>query len=393
MIKKIALISSIALGIVNISEACTEVFIHKDNASVVGRTMDFPINIGIFTIGYNKGVHQVSSYMDKAYPDLKVAEWDVKYPFMGREIFSTGLLVDGANDQGLSASFLYLPGTEYPKYDPSNKKAVLSFYDLVNYTLATSKDVNEALENISKYQIISSSVAVAPDIALKDAPLHFSLRDKFGNSAVIEFINGKINVYKGEEAGNVLTNYPTLPEQLKNLLNYNSLINYNKDEQKAKFGNIPGFKLTIESSSLRDNIASMVGIPGDYSPPSRFVRATYLEKNVPEMSYPQDYKYMMGHILNSVTVPYSPEPNSTATQWQTIKDLNSNTISYKNILYLYNGKLIVAEGNENTYNIDQIFSTGLETIGASGKLQKKVTNPQDYNYYAIEALEKGLKVE
>jgi len=297
-----------------------------------------------------------------------------------------GLLLDGANNQGLSASFLYLPGTKYPEYNSKDKRDSLSFFDLINYTLATSKDVDEALKNIAKYQILSSSFIVTNNIALINTPLHLSLKDKGGNSAVIEAINGKLNIYTGDKAGNILTNSPDLPDQFKNLSNYNSLLNYNKAEQKAKFGDIPGFEVMIKTSSLRNNIIYMVGIPGDYSPPSRFVRAAFLEKNIPEFDYPNDYTYMVNHLLNSVTVPYSTLSNSTATLWKTQKDLLNNTISYTNILYLYNGKLIATNPNKMELNINQIFNTGLKTLDANDKLTKQVTDLGEYKYYTMNEL-------
>ena len=130
--------------------------------------------------------------MDKNHPRIDVAKWKTKYPYLGREIFDTGLLLDGANNEGLSAAFLYLPGTKYPNYNPNDTRKSLSFFDLVSFTLATSKDVNEALNNISKYQILSSSFIVKNNIAIQNAPLHLTLKDKSGHSAVIESINGKL---------------------------------------------------------------------------------------------------------------------------------------------------------------------------------------------------------
>lgn len=371
---------------VNTVEACTEVFVNRSNTKMVGRTMDFPINMGNTIVGYNRDNHQVSAYFDKKFPNAKVAEWDVKYPFLGREIFGTGLILDGQNNQGLSAAYLYLPGTKFHQYDPSEPSATLSFYDLATYALATSKNVDEALKNIAKYQISGGSIMVEDGIAVSDVPIHMSLKDKTGNSAVIEVINGKLNIYKGDKAGNVLTNYPDLPGQLKNLSNYNCLLNYNKEKQKAKFGDIPGFQVMIDSASLRDNIVSMIGIPGDYSPPSRFVRATFLEKNIPNLNYPSDYNYMIRNILNSVTVPYSNLPNSTATQWHTIKDLESNKITYENVLFLYNGKLITAEDNMATYNLNQIFSTGVKSVNGNGKLNSQMKNVENVKFYTMDEL-------
>lgn len=386
---KRTLLITLPLMISGTVEACTEVFVHRSNTNMVGRTMDFPINMGNTIVAYNKGYHQVSAYFNKKFPDAKVAEWDVKYPFLGREIFETGLVLDGANTQGLSAAYLYLPDTKFPQYNPSETRLTLSFYDLATYALATSKNVDEALNNIAKYQISGGSIMVEEGIAVSDVPIHMSLKDKTGNSAVIEAINGKLHIYKGEKAGNVLTNYPELPGQFKNLANYNSLLNYNKKEQKAKFGDIPGYKVMIDSSSLRNNIVSMIGIPGDYSPPSRFVRATFLEKNIPTMNYTSDYIYMIQHILNSVTVPYSILPNSTATQWHTLKDLDHNEITYKNILFLYKGKLISARNNIASYNLNQIFSTGVKSINGKGKLKSQIKNAENIKFYTMDELTAG----
>ncbi|MBA4697420.1 MAG: linear amide C-N hydrolase [Legionella sp.] len=365
--------------------ACTEVFLYRNNVALIGRTMDFPINVSTNMVGYNKGIKQVSTYMRPTSNDAtKVAEWTVDYPYLGREILNTGLIVDGANVEGLSAAFLYLPGTQYPSDSTATDKSTLSFFDLGSFALATSKNVDEALANIQKHRISKSALAISPKIAIKDAPLHLSLKDKHGHSAVIEAINGELKIYRGEKAGKILTNWPPLPEQYKNLENYRSLLNYDQNAQKSKFANIPGFEVMMESSSLRDNIKSMVGIPGDYSPPSRFVRATYLEKNIPFMKEPNNYYYPMEHILNSVFVPYSALPNSTATLWYTIKDLTHNRITYKNSMFLYQGKLSFIGNVVETIDLNQLFSTGVKTINGEGKLSQAIDQPENYTYYSVD---------
>jgi choloylglycine hydrolase len=390
--KKLLIFAAASLGIINPNlEACTEVLVHRDNVTIVGRTLDFPISVGIQIAGYNKGLKQVSTYMSTENTDVNLGSWEVKYPYMGRELFNTGLLMDGANNQGLSAAVLYLPGSIYPTYNPESDKPVLSFFDIVSFSLATSANVDEALENIAKYQFLDSPVIISDTVAITEIPLHLTLKDKSGNSAVIESINGKFNIYKGKKAGNVLTNQPQFSDQLKNLANYNSLLNYNKNEQKEKFGDIPGFKVMMQASELRSNIAAMVGIPGDYSPPSRFVRATFLEKTMPKMNNTNDYAYLVEHILDSVTVPYSGKANSTATLWQTEKNLIDNTIKYKDLLYLYNGKIIVADENINSYNMNEIFSTGIPSINGTNKLQKPISNPQNYKLYTMQDFTSGKK--
>ena len=93
------------------------------------------------------------------------------------------------------------------------------------------------------------------------APLHYSVHDAGGKSIVIEYVDGKLHVY--DNAVGVLTNSPTYEWHIQNLRNYVNLTAENA--KPVKIGNVT-YAGTGQGSGLH-------GLPGDPTPPSRFVMA------------------------------------------------------------------------------------------------------------------------
>ncbi|KEI35838.1 linear amide C-N hydrolase [Allofrancisella frigidaquae] len=300
---------------------CTSVFINKNGYKVEARSMDFPINIA-FENGWSYvNVENTTDIVIDAVniPKDQLTSWKNKYGYFGRFGFDKRI-TDGMNTQGLSLSILYLHGTIYPKYDPKDKRPVIAIYDITNFLLAVAKDVPEALTLIENHQIVNSAVELEPGIFVTGIPLHISLRDKYGNSAVLEFINGKIKIYP--KAGDVLTNAPTYDWHLENIKEYKSLL---KPQSKSKFADKTVNYNDVANSS-RPEVAQLIGMPGDFSAASRFIRAYILSSLMPEpKSNREAYFHATSIIANTSVPPYE----KSMTLWTTIKDLNNLTIAYK----------------------------------------------------------------
>lgn len=254
---------------------CTNVFINKNEYKVEARSMDFPINIA-FENGWDYvGIENTTNVIIDAdkIPIEKLTSWKNKYGYFGRFGFDRSI-VDGLNTQGLSFSVLYLDITKYPMYDPKGKRPVLAIYDIGNFLLAMAKDVTEALKLVSEHQLVNSAIKLKPGTFVKNIPLHISLRDSQGNSAVIEFIDGKIHIY--ENAGNVLTNAPNYNWHLENIKEYQSLLRPFEGSNPKFADKFINYDKTIKSS--RPEVAQLVGMPGDFSSTSRFVRAYTLSE-------------------------------------------------------------------------------------------------------------------
>ena len=138
---------------------------------------------------------------------------------------------------------------------------------------------------------------------------------------VVEFINGEVSIY--ENLNGVLTNSAELLWHLSNLRNYVNLSPYMKETE------ING--ITYKGIGFG---SGYVGIPGDGSPPSRFVRISFLREFSDPVETEEEGVMLTRHLLNTVDIPAGVskrEESSTeafeSTQWVTIKD-NKNLKLY-----------------------------------------------------------------
>jgi len=155
--------------------------------------------------------------------------------------------------------------------------------------------------------------------------LHVALHDAGGKNLVIEFIDGKANVY--DNPLGVMTNRPDFPWQINNLRNY---INLDAHDRKDRM--IGGFK--IEPTGVG---SGMLGMPGDWTPVSRFVRLALCVDQALPAENAEEAVNLAQHILNAVDIPKglikeNPEPFITLdgyAQWIVIKDITNKVLYYK----------------------------------------------------------------
>lgn len=190
---------------------------------------------------------------------------------------------DCSNEYGLSFAGLNFPGNAY-FYPVDENKINIAPYELPLYLLGkykTVKEVKEALKNINICDIPYS----------KDLPLstlHYIISD-YEQSIVIEQTKEKMNIY--DNPFNVLTNNPPFIYHSLNVNNYMSLTNkepvnrFSKDLNLFNYGKAMG----------------AIGLPGDSSPASRFIKATFLLHNI-RFNNDDDFNIsQMLHILNNVS--------------------------------------------------------------------------------------------
>ena len=342
LLTALALSSAVSLE----ASACSNVFINKGGYHIEGRTLDFFINIGFQDkVGYigDQNTSDIIVDVDKI-PSTQVATWKNKYGFFGRAAFAGGKLMDGMNTQGLSVSALYLPGTKYPTYESTNKNPVLGIYDVGSFVLSQAKTVSEALTLLRSQQLVQSAIEQKEGIFVKDMPIHFVIRDKTGNSAVVEFIDGKVNIH--DNAGDILTNAPQFDWQLKNASAYDTLKANNKEPNDTFSKKVIDYTKIYDTSTHKGE-ANLLGLPGDFTPPSRFARATVLINNFPTPTSKQVALYQASTLVDSVSVPAlnGAEP----TLWTSIKDLDDNVYYVKNTAVYQGNKTLFAMPLTNGY--------------------------------------------
>lgn len=247
--------------------------------------------------------------------------WDSKYGAVGINAVNLPVFIDGMNEQGLSVSVLYLPGfAQFQNYDSKQSDITLASYDLPAWLLTTMADVEEIKTELPKIRVSDVKVASFGNIA---PPIHFLVSDNKGGSIVIEYTNGELAIYDNEVG--VLTNSPSYPWHLTNLRNY---IGLQPQSVAAKnVGNITLSPIGVGSG--------MFGLPGDFTPPSRFVRATELRNTVVELEDSERAINESFRILDNFNIPLgattAPEQLPTdgtqgSTQWTTA--MNTHSLEY-----------------------------------------------------------------
>ncbi|KTD09076.1 choloylglycine hydrolase [Legionella gratiana] len=272
---------------------CSTVFSNNNGISpIVARTMDLYISDMPTLVIYSRNIDR---YGNTGENSLK---WKSKYGSIVVTAFNSNAASDGMNEEGLAAHLLYLSNTQYPKTD---NKPNLSNLLWAQYVLDNFKTVNEALQGIEKLQI------VATELHGKTWPIHLTIEDPSGDSAIVEYIDGKIKIYHGHNY-RVITNEPPYNIQLNNLKKYRSF----------------GGKLPI---------------PGDPDPLSRFVRASYYLHSLPNATTNQEAIAGVFSVIRTVMVPFGAVDTSGnktedawPTRWATIADL-------KNRIYFFNSTM------------------------------------------------------
>lgn len=304
--------------------SCTNIQIKaKDGTLIVSRTMEFGPDMESRLMNSVRGKKFATSAMDKS----ATLQWNAKYGYLFADFFGSGQPVDGMNEKGLSFGYLYLPGyTTYPNAPGTDKSKALPYTSLGDWVLGNfenTQDVETALQDIT---VFAQPANLGP---FQNAvlPAHAVISDKSGKSIVVEFIDGKMKIFQNPLG--ILTNSPNFDWHLTNLQNYSNLSPY-----------APA-SITLNGIvySGTGQGSGMVGLPGDPSPPSRFVKMAFYQQAALPAADATEALILSEHLLNNVDIPYgvvravkslalAPE-NMDKTQWTLYKDLSHNILYFR----------------------------------------------------------------
>ncbi len=301
---------------VELSFACSDFQIKaKDGSVVIGRSMEFPVDLHSSVVIVPRG-RQFTSINDKG---VKGISWKNKYGFLGVDAFrAKNTYVEGFNEKGLAFDALMFTGA---KYQPPEPGKFVTISDFGSWILGNFADVDETKKALLKVDVTGMNLREANG----EVYMHVALHDSSGKNLVIEFIDGQVKVY--DNPLGVMTNRPNFPWQLQNLSNY---INLDAHDKKDKMLN--GFK--FEPAGVG---SGLLGLPGDWTPPSRFVRlAISIDAAIPPENSDQAVN-LAQHILNIVDIPkgaIKENPELLVTlegnaEWVVIKDLTNLVLYYK----------------------------------------------------------------
>ena len=320
--KRFLLAASFGLLGFNTAFACTNItLIAKNGDVVVGRSMEFGPSLGSHVMTSPRG-RMMQSPGPKGSQGM---HWTSKYGYAFFNYFGQSHPIDGMNEKGLSLGGLYLPGyTEYQTVPKGKSSQAMDYMFMMDWILGNFSNVDQlkqAVKNIYVYAVPMSMGGFKNMVF----PLHLIVTDQRGKSITIEWTKGQMQVY--DNPTGVLTNSPPYQWQLNNLKNYANLSPYSPTTRV-----IDGIQYSGTGQG-----AGAVGMPGDFSPPSRFVKMNFFTKWAYKPKNAADAVNLAQHIIDDVDIPNGVvrgvvgQKNSVpdTTQWTTFKDLKHHILYFK----------------------------------------------------------------
>ncbi|QDQ87147.1 linear amide C-N hydrolase [Alcaligenaceae bacterium SJ-26] len=310
-------------------EACTRLVYHGVADQIVtARSMDWKTDVGTNLWVFPRGMQRNG----EAGPNS--IHWTSRYGSViasGYDISTT----DGLNEAGLSASVLWLVESSYPEHDSG--KPGLTIAAWAQYVLDNFATVAEAVAYLSTepFTLISDNVPGEDRLAT----LHLAMSDATGDSAIIEYIDGKQVIHHGRQY-QVMTNSPTFDKQL-------AMEEYWKD------------------------IGGTIVLPGTNRAADRFARASFYVNAVPKTDDPLETIASVFSVIRNVSVPYGlttpDQPNISSTRWRTVTD-------HKRKRYFFESAL-----TPNTFWVDL---DKLDLSEQTGKVMKLDLGANQKNIYS-----------
>jgi choloylglycine hydrolase len=271
---------------------------------VVGRTMEFALDLGWRLLVIPRGTELTGTA-----PDGPGHSFRADHGFVGVGALGRNSATDGINDAGLFAALLYLPGfAEYQPADGVPDGELVSPDEVASVVLASAGSVREAIDVVSGVTVWNR----VEDMLGSVLPIHLVLYDAGGDAAVVEWVGGERRVH--ENPVGVCTNAPPFDWHMTNLRNYVNLSATNVSPL-----DLEGVAITGLGQGT-----GLLGLPGDWTPPSRFVRATAIAHATLPADSADAGMLAALHIANAFDIPKgvvrSPE-GGDFTAWSSVIDL------------------------------------------------------------------------
>ena len=253
---------------------CTAVT-YKTNDFYFGRTLDYEY-----------------SYME----EVTITPRNYQFKFNEKEAINTHYAIIGMayvaedyplyyeaiNEKGLGIAGLNFVGNAHYN-DPIEGKDNIAQFEFIPWILSQCETVKEAKKLIEKINITNTQF----NKQLPLAQLHWIIADQ-NESITVESVQEGIKIYKNPVG--VLTNNPTFDKQLFALNNYINLSNKTPENK---------FATDLELNKYSRGMGA-IGLPGDLSSQSRFVRASFVKMNSVSAEGENESVSQFFHILNSV---------------------------------------------------------------------------------------------
>lgn len=269
-----------------------------------------------------------------------------RYSYMGiGQNLSPIAFADGVNEMGFAAAALYFPG--YAAYDPTETQDFtipsIAAVELVGFLLGLSSSVEQACGILRSIRIVGTKDSVTNSIA----PLHWLLADKRGTCMVVEKTGDRLHLT--DNPMGVLSNSPDFQWHMTNLRNYMNVAPSQSPETEWN---------QVKLSPFGQG-AGTFGLPGDYTSPSRFVRAAYQKSHTSVPSGRDDAVTACFHIMETVSIPkgivVTDRETDDYTQYVSFMNLSTKEYFFKTY---HNSEISAVRFPENVTSGQGIVSLG-----------------------------------
>lgn len=259
---------------------CTRlVYLGPNGNTITGRSMDWKLDLATNLWALPRGVQRTGR------AGAKSIAWTAKYGSVVASAYDI-CTTDGLNEAGLSANLLWLAESEYPHYDGARPGLAISMW--AQYVLDNFATVAEAVAALQTepFDVLTDGVPGEERLAT----LHLSMSDPTGDSAIVEYIEGRQVIHHSRDY-QVMTNSPIFDQQLA-------------------------------INAYWAQLGGTVMLPGTNRAADRFARASFYVNAIPKSEDPKVALASVLSVVRNVSVPFgisSPdEPNISSTRWRTV---------------------------------------------------------------------------
>ena len=317
--RTLAGICTAAALLIQPASACTGLGIQaKDGGMVTGRTLEFGADPQSHIVVFPAGTEFTGTV-----PGGTGLQFKGKYGFAGANGFGPqDAMIDGLNEKGLYAGLFYFPGcAKYMEATSENNAKGLAPWEFGAWALANFSTVDEVRSAIGRIAVVPTYLKTLQEVP----PAHYKIQDAEGNCIVIEPTNGQLHVYDNPVWA--MANSPEFPWHLTNLNNYLDLSSAYPANKTIRGLNLAPFGMG----------GGLIGLPGDFTPPSRFVRMVIYLQNLPPQETTAKAVKTAFHLLNNFDLPPgsnnppagTSEGYSDYTAWTTVSDLKNLQFYWK----------------------------------------------------------------
>ena len=299
------------------TQACTGITLQTiDSMTVTARTIEWaaePLNAMCVIVP--RGQKQRSWLPDGT---RQGKSFTSEFGYVGIAVENDEFIMEGINEAGLAAGLFYFPEYgEYMPYKDADKSMCVSDMQFVAWVLSTCATIDEMIALIPTIRVIG--------IDPRASTVHWRVTELSGRQVVVEIINQQVLIH--ENPLGVLTNSPEFTWHLTNLNNYVNLASGSIHQREIGSLDLKAF----------GGGSGLHGLPGDMTPPSRFVRAAFFQSTAPRLDKPEHTVVQAFHLLNNFDIPVGIQfsdsdlvPNMpSATQITIATDLHNRRLYYR----------------------------------------------------------------